>query len=54
VITFTDTSKAKAYIDIVEELLTPKQVEYDAGIDILAMKDFISKQNDEATQKLLQ
>ena len=51
---FMDTAIAKSQIDIVEELLTPEQVESIAGIDILVMKDFISKQHDEATQKLLQ
>lgn len=51
---FADTSTAKAYVDIVEELLTPAQVQTLAGIDILEMKDFISKQHDQATEKLLQ
>ena len=51
---FADSATAKAYIDIVEELLTPEQVQTLASIDILEMKDFISKQHDENSQKLLQ
>jgi len=51
---FMDTAIAKSYIDIVEELLTKDQVESVAGIDILEMQSFISKQHDENTQKLLQ
>jgi len=51
---FADTATAKAYVDIVEELLTPEQVQTLANIDILEMKDFISKQHDENSQKLLQ
>lgn len=51
---FADTANAKAYVDLVEDLLTPEQVRHIAKIDILEMKDFISNQHDEATQKLLQ
>ena len=51
---FADAAIAKAYVDIVEELLTPEQVQALASIDILEMKDFISKQYEEASQKLLQ
>lgn len=50
---FTDTCQGKAYIDLVEELLTPAQVRSIANVDILEMKEFISQQHEEATEKLL-
>ena len=51
---YADTTFAKAYIDLVEELLTPEQVRHIANVDILEMKNFIAQQHETATQKLLQ
>lgn len=53
VTTFTDTCHAKAYVDLVEEMLTPCQVKSIANVDILEMKEFISDQHDKANEKLL-
>lgn len=49
---FSDTSQAKAYVDLVEDMLTPCQVRRIANVDILEMKEFISVQHEEATEKL--
>lgn len=49
---FSDTCQGKAYIDLVEELLTPCQVRSIANVDILEMKEFISVQHEEASEKL--
>lgn len=49
---YTDTCQAKAYVDLVEEMLTPCQVRNIANIDILEMKEFISQQHENATEKL--
>ena len=49
---FSDTSQAKAYVDLVEEMLTPCQVKSIANVDILEMKEFISQQHEGATEKL--
>lgn len=49
---FSDTSQAKAYVDLVEEMLTPCQVRSIANVDIAEMKEFISVQHQEATDKL--
>lgn len=50
---FTDTSHAKAYVELVEDMLSVEQVRGIANIDILEMRDFVSKQHEETTQKLL-
>ena len=54
VLTFSDTAQAKANVDLVASLLTPQQVKAIANIDIDEMKEFISKQNEQAYQTLLQ
>ena len=49
---YADTSQAKAYVDIVEDMLSPDQVRGIANVDILEMKEFISKQHETATETL--
>lgn len=49
---YSDTTQAKAYVDLVEEMLTPDQVRSIANIDVLEMKDFISQQHEKATETI--
>lgn len=51
---FSDTCQAKAYVDLVADMLSPAQVRSIANIDILEMKEFISQQHQKATETLLQ
>jgi len=50
---FIDSSKAMCAVNIVSEFLTPHQVKHIMNIDIAEMKEFISKQHDDATSALL-
>ena len=50
---FIDSSKAMCAINIVSEFLTPYQVKYMLNVDIDEMKEFISKQHEDATSALL-
>lgn len=50
---FIDSSKAMCAINIVSEFLTPHQVKHMMNVDIDEMKEFISKQHEDATTLLL-
>lgn len=50
---FSDTCQAKAYVDLVEDMLSADQVTSIANVDILEMKEFISIQHEKATETLL-
>jgi len=51
---FINSSKAMCAVSIVAEFLTSHQVKHLMNIDIAEMKEFISKQHDDATSALLQ
>ncbi|AAK14490.1 unnamed protein product [Ectocarpus sp. 4 AP-2014] len=51
---FIDSSKAMCAVNIVSEFLTPHQVKHIMNVDIGEMKEFISKQHDDATSALVQ
>ncbi len=51
---FINSSKAICAVNIVAEFLTPHQVKHMVNVDIAEMKEFISKQHDEATNALVQ
>jgi hypothetical protein len=50
---FIDSSKAMCAINIVSEFLTSSQVKHLMNVDIDEMKEFISKQHEDATTLLL-
>lgn len=51
---FINSSKAMCAVSIVSEFLTPHQVKHIMNVDIAEMKEFISKQHDDATSALIQ
>lgn len=51
---FIDSSKAMCAVNIVSEFLTSHQVKHIMNVDIAEMKEFISKQHDDATSALIQ
>ena len=51
---FIDSSKAMCAVNIVNEFLTPHQVKHMMNIDLDEMREFISKQHEDATTLLLQ
>ena len=51
---FINSSKAMCAVSIVSEFLTRDQVKHIMNVDIAEMRDFISKQHDDATSALIE
>ena len=49
---FSDACVAKCTVDLIANVLTPKQIRAISDVDILEMQDFISKQHEEATEMI--